>query len=431
MEVFEQTEVATDLQLIYERARNHAPVVKQESIKTRKKKLKQLLKETEAHRMNLREAIYEDFKKPAVEVDVTDYFPVITEIKHAIRHLNSWTKEKPVRKNLVNFHLSASIKYEPKGACLILSPWNFPFNLTMGPLVSAIAAGNTVVLKPSEFTPATNRVIRSILEKVFRPEEVCLVEGDHLVASTLTSFPFDHIFFTGSPSVGKKVMAEAAKNLSTVTLELGGKSPTIIDKSASIKSAASKIAWGKFFNNGQTCVAPDYLLVHESVKERFIEELTNRLESFYGSESERQKSAHYARLIHDRHHDRLTSLIDDALQHGAKLVAGNSRDADERYISPTILDHCTFDMQIMQEEIFGPVLPIITYSSEIDAVNSINSLPKPLALYVFARDKKKAEYFLNNSSAGGSCVNDCIVQFNHQNLHFGGANNSVFGNSHG
>nr|WP_243663608.1 aldehyde dehydrogenase family protein [Rhodothermus marinus] len=272
---------------------------------------------------------------------------------------------------------------------LILSPWNYPFTLTLAPLVTAVAAGNCVIVKPSEFAPNSARTIRRIIEEVFDPEEVAVFEGDHTVAEALLELPFDHIFFTGSPRVGRLVMEAAARHLASVTLELGGKSPAVVDETADVEQAAEKIAWGKFTNAGQTCIAPDYVLVHRSLHDALVAALREQIEAFYGPDPEAwRQSDSYARIVNDRHFERLRHLYEDALAHGAREAIGGPWVAEERFVPPTVLTHVPDEAAIMQEEIFGPLLPVQAFDHLDEALAAINRRPKPLALYVFARDDR-------------------------------------------
>ena len=342
--------------------------------KVRIAKLRQLLDWIYSNRNKIYQAIYADFKKPAAEVDLSEVYMVVSEIKHAIRHLKKWMKPKRVRRTLALLTTSSCIHYEPRGVVLIIAPWNFPFNLTVGPLVSAIAAGNCIIVKPSEISLNTTRLIKEMAEQLFPENEVAVFEGDKEVAEELLKTPFDHIFFTGSPAVGKIVMKAAAENLATVTLELGGKSPVIVDDTANIKDAVQKIAWGKYMNNGQSCVAPDYLLIHESKYEKFMEEFKVKIKKYYGeSETDRENSNDFARIINDRHHDRLKKMINDTVELGAKIEIGGVAKEEERYIAPTVLSNVSPESPAMQEEIFGPVLPVTTFSSLEEALKFINS----------------------------------------------------------
>ena len=275
--------------------------------------------------------------------------------------------------------------YEPKGVTLIIAPWNYPFNLCLIPLVSAIAAGNTAILKPSEYTPNTAKLVKSMMADLYKENEVAVVEGDYRTSSELLKLKFDHIFFTGSPQVGKIVMKAAAEHLTSVTLELGGKSPVIVDETANIAKAARRIAWGKFMNNGQTCVAPDYLYVHESKYNQFVDELKKSIDHFYGTDADsKQQTADYARIVNARHHDRLKKVLENAIENGANFACGGQVDDKENYIAPTVVTDADLNSQIMQDEIFGPILPVFKYSNLDEPLAVINSKEKPLALYIFS-----------------------------------------------
>jgi aldehyde dehydrogenase (NAD+) len=372
-----------------------------------------------------------DFSKSETEVDAAEILPVLSELKHTRKKLKSWMKPRSVRPTLATFGTRSKIVTEPKGVSLIISPWNYPFNLTFTPMISAIAAGNTVIIKPSEMTPAMSAVIVDIVSQVFKPEEVCVFEGDASVASYLTSLPFDHIFFTGSPAVGKHVMAAAAKNLTSVTLELGGKTPVIVDQSANLKKAAASISYGKFTNNGQTCIAPDYIYVHQSVKDEFLAELTSAVADQYGDESAMAENPDYCRVVNQSHYQRIQSLLQSAVADGAKVIAGGQSVDNECFIAPTLLADVSTDSTIMQQEIFGPVLPIMTYSNTDDVIAFINNNPKPLALYLFSSDKKLNAKVLQETSAGDTSINATLLHSIHPNLPFGGVNNSGIGKSRG
>jgi aldehyde dehydrogenase (NAD+) len=321
------------------------------------------------------------------------------------------------------------VQYEAKGLCLIISPWNYPFNLSICPLVHAIAAGNAVILKPSELSPNTSGFIKKMISSLFDKSEVAVFEGDAAVSTFLLEQKFDHIFFTGSPAIGKVVMAAAAKHLTSVTLELGGKSPAIVGPDVNVEEAAAKIAWGKFLNNGQTCIAPDYLCVHEKNYYSFLQALEATVETFYGANV--AKSKDYARIVNRRHFDRIASLLEDAKEKGAQVLFGGITDAVDCFISPTVLTNCTPDMRILQEEIFGPILPIMSFKDEFQVTADIRSGDKPLALYVFSTNTEFNNYILNNTSSGTSVVNDCLIQFGHNELPFGGVNHSGIGKSGG
>lgn len=400
--------------------------------KERIAKLKALLNLIHRRKEHIYQALYADFQKPSAEVDITEIYVVTTEIKHAIRHLKKWMKPKKVRPTLATITTSSYIRYEPRGVVLIISPWNFPFNLTFGPMVSAIAAGNCIMVKPSEYSPNTSRLMKEMAGELFPEEEVAFFEGDKEVAAELLKKPFDHIFFTGSPEVGKIVMKAAAEHLTTVTLELGGKSPVIVDETARIGEAAQKIALGKYLNNGQACIAPDYLFIHQSKYAEFIARFKEQIQAYYGkTEEDRRTTPDYARIISDRHHARLVKMIEEAVGQGAKVEIGGKNDPRDRYLAPTVLTGITSDMAVMKEEIFGPLLPVLTYQHLDEVLNAINAGPKPLALYVFSRSRKNIGRILSHTSAGGTCINEVMLHFLHVNLPFGGINNSGFGNSHG
>jgi aldehyde dehydrogenase (NAD+) len=379
----------------------------------------------------IRKALWADFKKPAIETDLSEIFPVTSEIAHAKKNLKSWMKPTKASMPMPMFGTSSHVQYEPKGCALIISPWNYPFNLTIGPLVSALAAGCPAILKPSELTPNTSALISQMIAELFPPEEVAVCLGDVEVAQALLSLPFDHIFFTGSPKVGKIVMESASKHLSSVTLELGGKSPTLVTPNADLTDAAQKIAFGKFVNSGQTCIAPDYILVHENKKDQLVAELIIAVRDMYDPTHQGiDKSADLARIIDGRHFRRIAACLDDAIEKGAKVDFGGDRSEEDRYIEPTILSQISSEMIISEEEIFGPLLPILTYEKLEDAIAYINQKPKPLALYVFGSNEE-AQGVLQKTSSGNVVINDCVLHFLHNNLPFGGVGNSGIGKSHG
>ncbi len=396
----------------------------------RRAKLKALKYAVEIeYRQKIREACFKDLGKASAEADLTEVFSVVSEAKHAIRHLKSWMKPHKVSTPLSLLGSSSWIKYEPKGVCLIISPWNFPFNLTFGPLVSAIAAGNCVVIKPSEMTPHSSAVMREIIGKLFKENEVALIEGGIEASTALLELPFNHIFFTGAPSIGKIVMTAAAKHLTSVTLELGGKSPTIVDETANINNAAKMIAWGKFANNGQICIAPDYVFVHESKRQELTKALQNQLDEFYSEEPETSES--YARIVNERHFDRVKNYIDDAVKKGAKIITGGKVIKEEKFIAPTIIENAPLDSEVMTNEIFGPVLPIFSYQNLAEPLQYIQANEKPLALYIYSKNSANINKIIDNTRAGGTCINNNDVHFFQHNLPFGGVNNSGIGKGHG
>ncbi len=400
------------------------------SYKQRFKKLNTLKKAVEiTYRKRIQQALFDDFKKPFLETDLTEIYSVVSEIKFTKKYLKSWLKKQRVDTPFSLIGSSSWYKYEPKGVCLIISPWNFPLNLTFGPLVSAIAAGNTVILKPSEMTPNVSKVMAEIIKELFDENEVALVEGEVEVSQELLKLPFNHIFFTGSPNVGKIVMKSAAEHLSSVTLELGGKSPTIVDDTANLKSAVKKIAWGKFINSGQTCIAPDYLLIHESVKENFIKELKLQLKMFFTDDA--SKSDSICRVVNEKHFKRLIDHLEDAKSNKATIEIGGKNYSEDNFIEPTVVSNLTEESSLLQEEIFGPILPVKTYRTIDEALNYINSKEKPLALYIYSKNRGVIKKVIDNTRAGSTCINNNVVQYSNHNLPFGGVNNSGIGKSHG
>jgi aldehyde dehydrogenase (NAD+) len=395
----------------------------------RERRLRRLRAALLARRGEAQAALALDFGKSAEEVDLTELYPVLAEIRHALRHLRSWMKPRRVGNPLTYLGTASSIRHEPKGVVLVISPWNYPLFLALGPLVSALAAGNCVILKPSEFTPHANAFLKSLLGDCFPEEEVAVVEGAAETAQALLALPFDHIFFTGSPAVGKRVMAAAAEHLCPVTLELGGKSPVLVDAGADPADAARKIAWGKFLNAGQTCVAPDYVLVHADLHDRLVAELERAVRAFYGAGPEQwQASPDFARIISRRHLDRLTGLLAAS---GGQIVLGGQADPAHNYLAPTLVTGVATDSPLMAEEIFGPILPILKVANLEAAVRFVNARPKPLALYVFSDRPARAEAVLAGTTAGGSCVNDTVLHFAHPSLPGGGVGPSGFGKAHG
>jgi len=417
---------------VFEKQRKQAIAIREEKVQNRLVRLKKLQHWIENNRETIKHAVHQDFKKPKTEVDISEIYPVISELKHASRNLKTWVKAKKVDAPLAYIGSTSKITYEPKGVCLIISPWNYPFNLAISPLVAALAAGNTAILKPSEMTPHTSELIEKMIGEIFSDEEVCVFQGGVEISQELLALPFDHIFFTGSPGVGKIVMSAAAKHLASVTLELGGKSPVIVDETVHIKDAAEKIAWGKFLNNGQTCLAPDYLLVHKKIQREFIDHLINYTQLLFDKQLEGfEKSPDYGRIVNEKHYLRLNELIKDALDNNGKIAMGGSSNANSNFIPPTIITNVAPTSRVMEEEIFGPILPVIPFDNLADTITLINSKPKPLALYYFGRSGKNRESVLKLTSSGGVCVNDCVLQFGQHNLPFGGVNNSGMGRTHG
>ena len=387
-------------------------------------KLRKLHDAVMARRGEIRAAMWADYRKPASEVDLTETFAVVGEARHAIRHLRRWMRPRRVRGRLALLGTSSKIVHEPKGVVLIVAPWNFPVNLSLGPLVSAVAAGNCAIVKPSELTPESAKCIRRIVEEVFDESEVAVIEGDASVAQTLVAMKFDHIFFTGSPAVGKEVMKAAAANLTSVTLELGGKSPAIVDRTADLDEAARRIAWGKFLNVGQVCIAPDYLLVDEAIEQAFTGKLVAAIAKLGGTETR-------GWVVNERHAARVRKLFDDAVSRGARIVTGGEFGEGGRRVAPTVLAAVPPDSPLMNDEIFGPLLPIVTYRSREEAYGIIGAKEKPLVLYVFSRDGDVVDEVLARTSAGGTVVNHTLIHFYQLNLPFGGVANSGTGRGHG
>jgi aldehyde dehydrogenase (NAD+) len=428
-----------ELEFIESRLEDIFLIQKQQAIKLRNSTasqrialLKRLLDWINKNQEEIRKAVHADYRKPYPEIDVTEIFPVSIEINHAIKNLEHWMKPKKVGSPLIFFGTKAYIQYEPKGVCLIIAPWNYAFNLAVGPLVSAIAAGCPVTIKPSEMTPHTSALLRRMMAEIFDTHTVTVIEGGVEVSQMLLSKPFDHIFFTGSPAVGKIVMKAAAEHLTSVTLELGGKSPVLLLDDADLKDTADKITATKFLNCGQTCIAPDYVLVPERLKEAFVAELKNSIEKMYGSnKSGIEGSKDYSRIVNENHFKRLQHIIADASLKGAKLEFGGNANGMENFIEPTIMSEVTWDMKVLQEEIFGPILPLVSYENVDDAINIVNQQPKPLAFYVFSKNDNQINTVFNATSSGAAVANDCAVHFLHRELPFGGVNNSGIGKSHG
>ncbi|MQA39074.1 aldehyde dehydrogenase family protein [Rugamonas sp. FT29W] len=386
--------------------------------------------------MAQREAFYaafeSDYRKSPAEVEASEFLPVMEEIRQVLGALKRWMKPRRHWPTTTMLGTYASVQYQPRGRVLIIAPWNYPLSLCFGPLVSALAAGNTAIIKPSEMTPAVSALMARIIADVFPADEVALFEGSQPTSHALLQLPFDHIFFTGSPSVGKLVMTAAAQHLASVTLELGGKSPTIVDETANLQLAAETLMWGKFLNNGQTCVAPDHVYVHASVKAAFVSACRAVLQQRYGADAAAQKqSPDLTRVVNQRHTQRLAGLLADALQRGAVVHTGGEVDEAQCYIAPTLIEQIPAGAAILSEEIFGPLLPIIEYRELDQVIAAINAAPKPLALYVWSTRQANIDKVLKQTSSGGACVNHCVAHFAHGNLPFGGVNNSGMGSAHG
>ncbi|MDQ0636693.1 aldehyde dehydrogenase (NAD+) [Pedobacter sp. W3I1] len=398
--------------------------------KTRIGKLKLLKRTLEKAEAEIYAALESDLRKNRFESAVTELFFSYAEIDHAIKKLRGWMKPKSASRTMSNLFARNKIYYEPKGVCLIIAPWNYPLQLIMSPLISAIAAGNCVMLKPSELSGATAGVINKLISNTFEAKEIACFEGDADVSTELLKLPFDHIFFTGSTAIGKVVMEAAAKNLSSVTLELGGKSPAIVDETCDLQKAAEKIAWGKLVNAGQTCIAPDYVLIKENRLDDFVTHYEAAVRKMFFNEAEINEGD-YAKIINLKQFNRLNKLIEEVVADGAVLAFGGESNEKDLTITPTLLTAVTESSRIMKEEIFGPVLPVIAYNNLQEAIDFVNRKEKPLALYIFSGNKQNQNKIITETSAGGTCVNDVLVHIGNPNLPFGGANNSGIGSCHG
>lgn len=397
---------------------------KTKDISFRIETLIKLKKVVSDHEKEILDAVYADLHKDEIDAYATELSSVYNEIKIAVSEVRDWAARVKMKTPVFMYPAKSYIYKEPYGVTLIIAPWNYPFQLLIMPLVGAIAAGNTAILKPSEISSHTAAVLEKMINTAFPAEYIHVVQGAAEETQTLLELPFDYIFFTGSVGVGKVVMAAAAKNLTPLTLELGGKSPALVHESAHLETAANRIAWGKFLNAGQTCIAPDYVLVHESIQRGFIDELIKVVRKFYGEEA--SKHPRYCRIINDRHFQRLTALIDPQ-----KVIYGGKTDVTERYIAPTLLYPVDWDDPVMQDEIFGPILPIISYSDLDDAISKINNRPKPLALYMFLNDKVARKKIIRETSFGGGAVNNALMHIVTHFLPFGGVGSSGMGRYHG
>ncbi|MCJ1655991.1 aldehyde dehydrogenase [Staphylococcus sp. NRL 16/872] len=410
----------------FENSKTFFKTHKTKDIKFRKQQLKKLSKSIKNHENELLEALKEDLGKSPVEAYATEIGILLKSIKTARKELKNWAKTKQVDTPLFMFPSKSYIKPEPYGTVLIIGPFNYPVQLVFEPLIGAIAAGNTAIVKPSELTPHVASVISKIIETTFASEYISTVEGGIEETQALINLPFDYMFFTGSEKVGQIVYEAASKNLVPVTLELGGKSPVIVDETANIKVASDRISFGKFTNAGQTCVAPDYILVNRKVKNELIHALKHSISEFYGKNI--QKSPDFGRIVNEKHFNRLNELL--AVHHN-EVAFGGHTDASERYIEPTILEGINPLSKIMQEEIFGPLLPIITYDDFDEAIDIIQSKSKPLSLYLFSEDENTTHRVLNELSFGGGAINDTLMHLANPNLPFGGVGSSGIGQYHG
>ncbi|RNC29095.1 MAG: Aldehyde dehydrogenase [Candidatus Dichloromethanomonas elyunquensis] len=423
-------EMGQEILKVFQRQQENSRSVAATSYQVRIKKLERLLECVVKNRDRIKEAIYSDFRKPPEEVDLTEVYPLVSEVRHIIKNLKTWLKPVRVPNSLATPGTRCRVTYQPKGICLVISPWNYPFQLAMGPLVNAIAAGNCVIVKPSEFSPHTSTLIKELLNEVFELQEVAVFTGDQQVARQLLQLPFNHIYFTGSPSVGKIVMAEAAKNLSSVTLELGGKSPVVVNNT-DLQGAVEKIIWGKLINAGQTCIAPDYVLLPRNKLQEFISRAKESIVQRYGDLERISENRDYCRIINQRHFLRLKKMVNEAVDRGGKLDFGGIMREEDLYVSPTLISDPPLTSILMQEEIFGPVLPVITYEKLTEALETIHARPRPLVLYIFSSDQGFIRDILENTHSGDAVINNVVMHFANVNLPFGGINNSGIGKSHG
>lgn len=392
----------------------------------RKQQLNLLKKSILQHEEELYKCLYIDLKKNKEEAWVTEIGFVLAEINTALKNLHNWISRKKVATNLINLPSVSFIQPEPLGVVLIIAPWNYPFQLLFTPLVGAIAAGNCVVLKPSEFAPATSVVMKKIIEDVFSKEYIFYVEGDgaEIIPQMMSQFVFDHVFYTGSTAIGKLIYKMAAENLVPVTLELGGKCPCIVESDANIQVAAKRIIQAKFSNTGQMCVAPDYVLVHQSIKQQFVDALIATIESFFKNDA--ANSYDYGKIINEKQFDRLTAYLKEG-----NIVYGGKTDKAKFFIQPTILENVSAEDDVMKEEIFGPILPVLSFADVEEARAVIEKKPNPLALYVYTSSKKKENYWIDTAAFGGGCINNCAWHLTNYNLPFGGRGTSGFGKYHG
>ncbi len=423
-------------QEIFETQKKYSWILRQESISSRKKILRHLLQVVLKAEQQICAAHQKDFNKPAFETLLTEIYPVVKELRLILRQLSQWSRPESVASGALLFGSRCEIRQEPKGTVLIIAPWNYPFSLSLVPLVSAIAAGNTVILKPSELTIHVSSLIEKIINEVFPKKLVEVILGGAEVSQKLLDLPFDHIFFTGSTAVGKIVMEKGAKNLSSVTLELGGKSPALIHSSCDLDLTASKILWGKFINGGQTCVAPDYAFVDESICEVLISKMQHKIQQHYG------QTTSSASIISEKHFLRLKNLLIEAFRNGTQVYSMAKKISDEEdllslfsksslHFPPFLVLNPKDNSKLMQEEIFGPILPIYSCRDMDQAIQFIQSRPKPLALYIFSRNTEWTESVLQQTSSGGVCMNDTLLHLGNHNLPFGGVGESGTGNYHG
>ena len=412
-----------DIQSLVQVQRSHFQTGATLGLTARRTALKRLGAAIRAHEGDISAALLADLNKSSTEGYMCEVGLTLSELSFVEKRLARWMRDRNHLTPLAQFPARSFTVQEPYGVVLIMSPWNYPFLLTMEPLIGAIAAGNCCVVKPSAYSPATSAVIRDILSQCFPPEYVAVVEGGRAENQALLDQKFDYIFFTGGTAVGKEVMSKAAKHLTPVTLELGGKSPCIVDATARLELAAKRVVFGKLLNCGQTCVAPDYLLIDRRVKDRFLAHLRKQISLQYGDALDNNG---YVRMVNRKHFDRVLGLIDPS-----KVVLGGGSNPDALKIQPTVLDGVSPEDPVMGEEIFGPVLPVLTFDRVEEALEFVNARPRPLALYLFSQNKQTHELFLRRSSFGGGCINDTIIHLATSRMPFGGVGNSGMGGYHG
>ena len=415
---------AEEIQTIIQKQRDFFATGATLPVKARISALKRIYNYIKYHEKEITDALTADLGKSALEGFMCEAGLVLGEISYMLKNIRKFARDEGRITPITNFAAKSFVKKSPRGSVLIMSPWNYPFLLTMDPLVDALAAGNTIVVKPSAYSENTSRVIAKLINDCFAPEYVSVVTGGRAENTCLLEQKFDYIFFTGSQAVGREVLRKAAENLVPVTLELGGKSPCIVDKSANIKLAATRIVWGKYLNCGQTCVAPDYILCHESVKDELVEQLKKQIVVQFGKDPLNNPS--YGKIINQKHFERLTWLINQN-----KVACGGKSDASKLKIEPTVMINVTWDDAVMGQEIFGPILPILTWKDEEEMMNVINSRSKPLALYLFTSSRKLEKKVLSRCQFGGGCINDAIVHLATNNMGFGGVGESGMGAYHG
>ncbi len=422
----QQNEILDILNPVFESQKAYFESGETRSYSFRVKQLKALKATIKKYEEDIYDALRKDLGKPLFEAYTSEVGFVYQEIKHTLSHLKGWMKPEKVSTSIVHLPSSSKIIKEPLGNILIVSPWNYPFQLVFAPIVAAISTGNTAIIKPSEFTPNTSAMIEKIIKDTFDSKYMHVVQGEgHVVIPPMMdNFRFDHVFFTGSVRVGKIIAEQAAKKLTPVTLELGGKSPAIVDKNVSVDVTAKRLIYGKLFNTGQTCVAPDYLLVHEKVKDKLVASIIKQIKTFYGENP--QESESYGRIVDKRRFDVLVKYLEEG-----NIVFGGEHDREDHYIAPTLIDNVSMEDSIMQTEIFGPILPIITFSEIDEVLDIVKQNPYPLALYLFTVDSGVEEKVINNIRFGGGCVNNSIVHLTNPNLPFGGVGYSGMGRYHG